>query len=93
MVLLIHCYAVFHFLMFLFLLILMYVDYIFRLVWVTTLLSFFRKSCYVCLPSVHFVAALLYLAVLPFDVGGLICILFHQFLIRSLVYFTCHGKL
>ena len=33
-------------------------------------------------------AALLYLAAFPFDVGGLICILLYQFLIRSLIYFT-----
>ena len=32
------------------------------------------KSCQHCLPSVHFVAALLHLSVFPFGVGGLMWI-------------------
>ena len=44
------------------------------------------KSCQLCLPSVYFVAASLYLSVFPFGVGGLMWIWLYQFL-SSLISF------
>ena len=46
---------------------------------------FWGKSYQLCLPSFHFVAALLYLSVFPFGVGGLVWIWLYQFL------FTLHS--
>ena len=47
---------------------------------------FLGKSCYFCLPSVHFMVTVLYLSVLPFGVGGLIWNWLYQFL-SLLTYF------
>ena len=48
---------------------------------------FFRERVANFLPSVHFVAALLYLSVFHFGFGGLMWIKLYQFL-NSLIYFT-----
>ena len=58
MVLFVKCYVVFHCLMF-----------YFQQVWVKELPPFLEKSCQLCLPSVHFVAAKLYFSVFSFGVG------------------------
>ena len=46
-----------------------------------------RKSCQLCLPSVHFVAVLVFLSVFPFGVKGLVRTRLYQFL-STLIYFV-----
>ena len=48
--------------------------------------TFLGKSCQLCLPSVHYVAASLCLPAFPFGVNGFMWILFCLFL-SSLIYF------
>ena len=52
--------------------------------------TFLGKSFQLCLPSVHFVAALLYLSVFPFGFLVLVWIWLYQFLSSLIYYETCN---
>ena len=68
MVLFVKCYVVFHFLMFYF-----QQECMFKIIQLglgNRVANILGKGCQLCLPSVHFVAASLYLSVFTFGVGG-----------------------
>ena len=82
-VLFVNCYVAFHF----FFSFNNYVSWLYIQVSLGNIITtFLGKGYQLCLPSVHFVATLLYLSVIPFDVGGLMWIWLYQFP-SSLIHF------